>query len=163
MRYKKKNIGTIPTLEIIEDAIKSKRKYSFTAKEVYDYYTERGWKTKCNRKFSDVEVALGTYYNMMLYNERKRTQAHDNAVMTSSRYAELLKDPRWFAFRDFIFAVRGCKCEKCGAKHNLQVHHPRYRGCRKPWEYNCKEVVVLCRSCHQHEHFDINDLTNNNK
>lgn len=74
------------------------------------------------------------------------------------KYHTDLKDQRWKAFREFIFTVRGCKCEKCGSEEALVVHHgtcekPIYhRGYSHPWEYNCNEVVVLCNSCHNKLH-----------
>ena len=67
-------------------------------------------------------------------------------------YSEQLKDKRWLAFRKFIFAVRGKKCELCGSTKILQVHHPKYKYGKKAWEYNCNEVVVLCKKCHEREH-----------
>lgn len=67
-------------------------------------------------------------------------------------YEEQLKDKRWEAFRKFIFAVRGKRCEMCGEKDRLQVHHPKYRKGALAWEYNCNEVQVLCRDCHKAVH-----------
>lgn len=67
-------------------------------------------------------------------------------------YSEQLKDPRWFAFREKVFKVRGRKCEHCGSTVWLQVHHPKYKYGRKAWEYSTDEVVVLCRECHKKEH-----------
>lgn len=67
-------------------------------------------------------------------------------------YDEQLKDKRWEAFRKFVFAIRGRKCEHCGATKNLQVHHPKYVFGRKAWEYTCNEVEVVCRECHKKIH-----------
>lgn len=67
-------------------------------------------------------------------------------------YIEQLNDKRWEAFRKFIFAVRGKKCEICGGTHILQVHHPKYKGGRLAWEYTCNEVQVLCKECHEKVH-----------
>lgn len=67
-------------------------------------------------------------------------------------YDEQLKDKRWEAFRKFVFAVRGKKCEICGGTHILQVHHPKYKGGRLAWEYTCNEVQVLCNNCHKKIH-----------
>lgn len=67
-------------------------------------------------------------------------------------YSEQLTDKKWLAFRKFVFAVRGNKCEKCGRTKYLQVHHPKYKSGRKAWEYTCNEVVVLCKKCHEKVH-----------
>lgn len=67
-------------------------------------------------------------------------------------YGEQLKMPYWYAFRKFIFIVRGKKCEQCGAEENLQVHHLKYISGRLAWEYTCNEVKVLCKDCHMKVH-----------
>ena len=68
------------------------------------------------------------------------------------KYADQLNDKRWKAFRDFVFVARGCNCEQCGATAILQVHHPKYIRGRKAWEYTCKEVMVVCKECHEKIH-----------
>ena len=67
-------------------------------------------------------------------------------------YYEQLETKEWKDFRKLVFASRGKVCEMCGAKTNLQVHHPKYVFGRKAWEYPISEVVVLCRNCHEHIH-----------
>ena len=67
-------------------------------------------------------------------------------------YYEQLETKEWKDFRKLVFASRGKVCEMCGAKTNLQVHHPKYVFGRKAWEYPLNEVVVLCRNCHEHIH-----------
>lgn len=67
-------------------------------------------------------------------------------------YEKQLQDKRWKAFRKFVFAVRGNKCEICGGTHVLQVHHPKYISGRRAWEYTCNEVQVLCHDCHEKVH-----------
>ncbi len=67
-------------------------------------------------------------------------------------YDEFLQDERWPAFRKFIFAGRGCKCEKCGSHERLQIHHIKYKEGLRPWEYTCNDVMVLCRDCHAKIH-----------
>lgn len=67
-------------------------------------------------------------------------------------YDEFLQDPRWKAFRQFVFSVRGRKCERCQSSGNLQVHHIKYKEGLLPWEYTCNDVMVLCRGCHEKIH-----------
>lgn len=67
-------------------------------------------------------------------------------------YDEQIHDARWKAFRTFIFAVRGKKCEICGCTDRLQVHHPKYKSGKLAWEYTCNEVMVVCRTCHEKIH-----------
>ena len=67
-------------------------------------------------------------------------------------YYEQLETKEWKDFRKLVFASRGKVCDMCGAKTNLQVHHPKYVFGRKAWEYPISEVVVLCRNCHEQVH-----------
>lgn len=88
------------------------------------------------------------FQNEIVYDpdaENKEQQQYDT-------YKEQLEDVRWKAFRDFVFVVRGCKCEQCGATAKLQVHHPKYIRGRKAWEYTCNEVMVVCKDCHEKIH-----------
>ena len=71
---------------------------------------------------------------------------------SSQTYYEQLKDKRWYAFRNFVFIVRGGKCEKCGSAEKLNIHHLHYVPGRKAWEYTCNDVQVLCKKCHKEEH-----------
>lgn len=64
-------------------------------------------------------------------------------------YYEKLRDPKWLAKRDSILADRGEKCEICGKKKNLEVHHGYYRpGGTDPWDYESRTLWCLCRNCH---------------
>ncbi len=67
-------------------------------------------------------------------------------------YDELLKDERWLEFRERMFEKIGRKCENCGSRHNLEIHHRFYVFGRKPWEYGSVDVQVLCHSCHAEIH-----------
>lgn len=89
-------------------------------------------------------------YNLVKLESFTRNQAKKDEKFES--YNEQLKDKRWFAFRSFIFSVRGKVCECCGASTRLQVHHPKYVYGKKAWEYTCNDVMVVCRDCHQKIH-----------
>ena len=67
-------------------------------------------------------------------------------------YSKQMSDERWKAFRNFVFTVRGRKCELCGSGKSLQVHHPKYIMGLKAWEYTCNQVIVVCRCCHENIH-----------
>lgn len=61
----------------------------------------------------------------------------------------------WKLFRDKCIEHAGFKCERCGRKQDsvsLQVHHPHYKDGLKPWQYEVKFCVVLCKGCHAREH-----------
>ena len=69
-----------------------------------------------------------------------------------TKYDDQLNDKRWEAFREFVFIVRGKKCEVCGSTRCLQVHHTLYKKNTKAWEYTCNDVIIVCRDCHKHIH-----------
>lgn len=67
-------------------------------------------------------------------------------------YNRLLEDKRWKEFRLKVLSERGNKCECCGGTDILQIHHTFYMRCKMPWEYDIKDMRVLCRTCHQKIH-----------
>ena len=67
-------------------------------------------------------------------------------------YNRLLEDKRWKEFRLKVMSERGNKCECCGGTNILQIHHTFYIGGKMPWEYDIKDMRVLCKKCHQRIH-----------
>ena len=67
-------------------------------------------------------------------------------------YNRLLEDKKWKEFRLKVLSERGNRCECCGGTHILQIHHTFYISGKMPWEYDIKDMRVLCRMCHQRIH-----------
>lgn len=67
-------------------------------------------------------------------------------------YNRLLEDKRWKEFRLKVLSERGNKCECCGGTDVLQIHHTFYIRGKMPWEYDIKDMRVLCKKCHQRIH-----------
>lgn len=67
-------------------------------------------------------------------------------------YNRLLEDKRWKEFRLKVMSERGSKCECCGGTDILQIHHTFYIRGKMPWEYDIKDMRVLCKKCHQRIH-----------
>ena len=67
-------------------------------------------------------------------------------------YKHLLEDKRWKEFRLKVMSERGNRCECCGGTHILQIHHTFYISGKMPWEYDIKDMRVLCIMCHQKIH-----------
>lgn len=64
-------------------------------------------------------------------------------------YFEKLKDPRWQKKRLECFDHYGWKCELCGDNsQQLQIHHKEYLKGWQPWDYDFKQLAVLCHTCH---------------
>ncbi len=64
-------------------------------------------------------------------------------------YKEYLKTNHWQRVRKKALKRAGYKCQVCGYKQNLEVHHNTYKNiwCEKP-----EDVVVLCWKCHKTFH-----------
>ena len=174
MKYKDKDIS-VPTFEQFSKIVSEVCGKSFSAEILYKTLSERKWKTKNGKPISDLErtlksmcssTAKWSYFTKDTQEKIKESKRRfrENKIKSTinkiasenkvpySPYSEQLKDEKWKAFRSFIFVVRGCKCEMCGATEKLQVHHPNYVKGRKAWEYTCNEVVVLCEKCHRKAH-----------
>ena len=64
-------------------------------------------------------------------------------------YWEKLKDPRWQKKRLDVMNRDGFACRHCGSKRKtLNVHHLFYVFDCDPWDYEEKELITLCASCH---------------
>lgn len=68
-------------------------------------------------------------------------------------YWEKLKDPRWQRKRLEVLESNDFECEVCGdGESTLHVHHKQYFKGREPWEYDRRQLAVLCESCHSENH-----------
>lgn len=67
-----------------------------------------------------------------------------------SGYLEYIQSAKWAMFKLSIVAKRGQQCERCQTRGPVDLHHRTYRNLfnEKP-----EEVELLCRGCHEQEHF----------
>jgi hypothetical protein len=73
----------------------------------------------------------------------------------ASNYAAKLKDPRWQKKRLEALQLADWSCQSCGdGESPLHVHHNQYLKGREPWEYDERQLSVLCESCHKAHHDD---------
>lgn len=71
---------------------------------------------------------------------------------TKISYKDQLNHEFWKDKRNHIISIRGSKCERCGSKDFLQVHHKRYIKGRLAWEYEDNLLECLCGNCHKKHH-----------
>lgn len=76
-------------------------------------------------------------------------------------YSEFLKSAYWRSIATFLKDKAG-KCELCGAKTGLVVHHKTYLH-HGDEIHHPKDLIVLCRNCHKKEHEKHPELTFTNK
>lgn len=71
-------------------------------------------------------------------------------------YWEKLQDPRWQQKRLEAMKDKDFHCEICGNNEvTLNVHHKEYFKGHEPWEYNNKQLAVLCKDCHESLHDEV--------
>lgn len=176
MTFNGEEIGDKPTLIQIEIYVGELGLFC-EPQDVYDYCEKKEWLTKRGKPIKTLEAAIHVYNSLAVQRyvesnselkvhkdienkkERKAAIRKEKEIVLQSRkkrpysiYRDQIKDQRWKIFRWFILKVRGEQCEICGSQSNLQVHHTHYRTDAKAWEYNCNEVMVVCRDCHQKLH-----------
>ena len=65
--------------------------------------------------------------------------------MGFSSYDEFLKSEWWVMKREAIFEAKGKKCEICGSKYGIEIHHKTYEHLgNEP----LKDIMVVCHACH---------------
>ncbi len=67
------------------------------------------------------------------------------------KYRSYIKSKRWHRKREEKLKSVGWKCENCGERHDLHVHHLSYRHLG---DEKLDELQVLCEGCHCNEHED---------
>jgi HNH endonuclease len=75
-------------------------------------------------------------------------------------YEEYLLSPWWRARKALIVRYRGERCERCGCRYLLELHHRSYErlGRERP-----EDVELLCWICHQREHGFTCDMGRNRR
>jgi hypothetical protein len=68
-----------------------------------------------------------------------------------TRYRAYILTNEWKTRRNRVLKLAGYRCEKCGAKRDLQVHHKTYEhlGCEPDGD-----LEVLCPDCHRGHHLE---------
>ena len=152
MTYNKVEIG-IPTVEQIQECA-NKLGYKFNAYDCFAYFKAKDWKTAKGRDYWSLEFACTVYNGIFVYKQQKKVDSSKFNTLSyeGSPYKEQLLDKRWRLFREFAIVARGGKCENCGSKKNLVIHHPQYKDGYNAWDYSVKDVVCLCNNCHKKLH-----------
>lgn len=152
------------TVEEIDRFLKSRRKpYEVTMSQVIDYWDKKDWITLKGENVATIAAAVNVVNSHVVQRKRKecapisklKAEEKDKSnewCNNRSLYYDQLNTPQWKAYREFIFSVRGRKCESCGKQSNLQIHHREYFKNRHAWEYLPNEVMVVCGDCHRYIH-----------
>ena len=168
MKYKGKEIGKEPTLEMIVEYIEYMG-FDLDAKEIYDHYKSKGWLTIKHKPLKTVESMVNAFNGKVIWHKynngekvekktKKKNKTPKQEKKERSDYYELLKDPRWQKRRLEIMQRDNFTCQMCGngltSGVPLNVHHYVYHKGYLPWEYPDKDLITLCRDCHHKLHED---------
>ena len=67
-----------------------------------------------------------------------------------SFYSKYLYSTHWRSLRETILKQRNYRCQNCGSKSDLNVHHRNYECLYKE---TGEDLDVLCSTCHKKSHF----------
>ena len=152
------------SVEEIDRFLHSRRvPYEASLEQVIEYWNRKNWLTLKGTKVSSVSSVVNIANSYVIQQKRKngvvgfenvlQSKNESNGWINSrSPYNDQLNTPQWKAFREFIFVVRGRRCEACGKPTCLHIHHVAYINNRYAWEYLPNEVMVLCADCHRYIH-----------
>lgn len=68
-------------------------------------------------------------------------------------YCYFLKSRYWEIVRNKVLRRDRKRCRKCKSKDYLQVHHKHYANHFREHS-NLKDLITLCKCCHEKEHSD---------
>lgn len=90
--------------------------------------------------------------------KRKQEKIYNDFIELSKRnpkveFKEYLNSPHWKEIRLKALARSGNRCQLCSSTDNLNVHHNTYRN---RGNEDLKDLVVLCRNCHEKFHDIVN-------
>lgn len=84
--------------------------------------------------------------------EKVNVTPEQSSETRRARYADLLKYPEWRVFAHERKRAVGFACQMCAQgrreEGELEVHHWWYDQARWPWQYEARDVVVVCAGCH---------------
>ncbi len=97
----------------------------------------------------EVEKGFGLY--RMVAESRGTDKNKIAGTIRSMKYEDFLHTRYWNLVSLQVKHDAGCRCEKCGGRHGLVVHHPDYK-----WlgfdMYHTDSLQCLCRDCHERLH-----------
>jgi 5-methylcytosine-specific restriction endonuclease McrA len=74
-------------------------------------------------------------------------------------YSKFLKSEYWAKVRKKVLARDCNKCQFCGSKKRLEIHHYSYKNHLNELNH-LDDLITLCKSCHEytHEPDDYNEM-----
>ena len=86
---------------------------------------------------------------MVLSDKEYKLMKNNLCSMGFESYSEYLLSDWWIDKRQAIFVVKKKRCQLCGSKKKVSIHHKTYEHLgNEP----LKDLMILCGVCHEHEH-----------
>jgi len=108
--------------------------------EVFDINMEREERGRAYRKIDGYSDSIGAQWDKRV---KKINSLH------KSQYALYLRSPEWQAKRQLVLTRDHRKCQVCGSKNPLEVHHLTYA---RKYNESLYDLVTLCDVCHKIAH-----------
>lgn len=68
------------------------------------------------------------------------------------KYQDYLQTRYWWTISEFTKTINNYRCEKCGKKKNLNVHHLNYKCIGYEHLDTHNKLKCLCEKCHNEIH-----------
>lgn len=62
------------------------------------------------------------------------------------QYRRYMRSPGWQAKRTVALSAAAYRCQRCGSRHRLEVHHRHYRTFKRE---RPTDLEVVCKTCHK--------------
>ena len=112
-------------------------------------------KTQYNNKLSGSNFHRQITKTLLHYNidvNKYGITAHPPVPAKNKYPTKDLADPRWKKKRNSILKRDNFECQMCQGEEMLDVHHKLYIDGHRLWEYEDKDLITVCKSCHSEEH-----------
>jgi len=74
----------------------------------------------------------------------------DKEESRMKKYIKYIDSPEWINKRALVIKRDNFKCQQCGNKQNLEVHHLTYEHFK---DEPLKDLITLCSGCHKSIHY----------
>ena len=153
---------------MLEEVIKE-HGFDLDASVIYENYEKRGWKTLKHKPIKNVEAIINAANGAVIFKKIKKCEAvskkekripkppsRDKNKSPKENYYDFLQSDYWRYVRKLKLKQCGKKCQICGSKKDLSVHHNSYAHHGQEHKH-LEDLVVLCNECHKMFHHKVKD------
>lgn len=164
MKYKGKDIGNTPEIQMLYEYAE-RMGFNLDIEGIYKKYSDRNWLTKKGTPIVSVETIMNVENGIAVDREikggvkasKKKIRflpdppQKDKTKSPKENYNIFLQSDYWKKVRQIKIEQTGRKCQICGSRKELSVHHNSYAHHYQEHKH-LEDLVVLCRNCHKKFH-----------